>query len=181
MNNHAAIPNAEIDGEIATVLDDAIRLPEIQPEHQHDSLIPTSDLKAKHELEHSPDGVGRMRRSCAGGAGCGTCGCGCGCGCCQKSCCSSTCTTCTTVTTCCKTCCQQCCQSSCCGCSGCNGGSCNGHGCGNSHRRKKRDIMELLGGRLLREKRSPKSSRRRANDRIPVKKTIKVSIDVVNF
>uniref|UniRef100_A0A1I7V6Z4 Zinc finger protein n=1 Tax=Loa loa TaxID=7209 RepID=A0A1I7V6Z4_LOALO len=60
MNNHAAIPNAEIDGEIATVLDDAIRLPEIQPEHQHDSLIPTSDLKAKHELEHSPDGVGQV-------------------------------------------------------------------------------------------------------------------------
>lgn len=101
--DHEPAPNAEIDGEIATVLDDAIRLADAESEVLHDSLIPNSDSKSKlqHELQHNADGVGRMRRSCGGGGGCGCGGCGCGggCGCCQRSCCSSTCTTCTTTTT----------------------------------------------------------------------------------
>lgn len=106
-NDHiVAIPNAEINGEIAAVLNDAVRLTDTEPELQYDSLIPTSDTKSKHGLEYSVDGIGRTRRSCGnGGCGsCGSCGCGCGCGCgsgcccSQKSCCS-TCTTCTTVTT----------------------------------------------------------------------------------
>ncbi|VDN85740.1 unnamed protein product, partial [Brugia pahangi] len=84
---------------------------------------------------------------------------------------------------CCKTCCQQCNQS-CCGCGGCGGGSCGNDGCGSGHRRKKRNIMELLGGHLLRDKRSPhkvqqfqKNNRRRATDGVPIKKTFKVLIN----
>ncbi|CAG9537067.1 unnamed protein product [Cercopithifilaria johnstoni] len=181
-DNHKPAPTAEISDEIVTVLDDAVRLADAEPELHYDSLIPTSDSKSKHELEHSADGIGRMRRSCGGGCG-GGCGCGCGCGCgggcscCQKSCCSTT-TTCTTcTTTCCKTCCQQCCQSCCgcgsCGCGcGCGGGSGGGEGCGG---RKKREIMELLGGgNLIRGKRSPKSRRKYTTDGAPIKKTIKV-------
>uniref|UniRef100_A0A0R3RFV3 CXXC-type domain-containing protein n=1 Tax=Elaeophora elaphi TaxID=1147741 RepID=A0A0R3RFV3_9BILA len=186
-NNHAPAPNAEIDGEIAAALDDAVTLTDTEPQLKHNSLTPTSDSKSKHELENSIDGAGRTRRSCGVGGSCGSCsgcgggGCSCGaCGCCQsccqKSCCSSTCTTCTTTTTCCKTCCQQCCQ--CCGCGscGCGGGSCGGDDCGGGgggHGRKRREIMELLGGHLLREKRSPRNSRRHAASGAPIKKTTK--------
>ncbi|EJW78300.1 hypothetical protein WUBG_10790, partial [Wuchereria bancrofti] len=77
---------------------------------------------------------------------------------------------------CCKTCCQQCNQS-CCGCGGCGGGSCGTEGCGSGQRRKKRSIMELLGGHLLRDKRSPKNNRRRATNGVPIKKTFMVLIN----
>uniref|UniRef100_A0A915PIL2 Uncharacterized protein n=1 Tax=Setaria digitata TaxID=48799 RepID=A0A915PIL2_9BILA len=178
-----AVLNAEIDGDNVGASDDAGRFVDAPHELQHDSLMPTSDSKSKHEMEteRNVDGAGRMRRSCGGGGSCGGCGgcgscggCGCGCSCCscyQKSCCS-TCTTCTTTTTCCKTCCQQCCQS-CCGCGNCGGGGCGSDGCG-GRGRKKRDIMELLEGRLLRGKRSPETRRRRIVDGMPIKKKVKV-------
>ncbi|VDK65341.1 unnamed protein product [Onchocerca ochengi] len=171
---------AESDGEIATVEGYGVRLANMERELQYDSLISNSDSELKHELEHSADGAGRTRRSCGTGCGgcggcgcggCGGCGCGCGCGCCQKSCCCSTCT----VTT---TCCKKCCCQSCCGCGNC-GGDCGSGGCGGGgHGRKKRGFTEPLGER---EKRSPRSSRRRVANDVLTNKTAKVPIAITDF
>ncbi|OZC09334.1 hypothetical protein X798_03675 [Onchocerca flexuosa] len=81
-------------------------------------------------------------------------------------------------------CCKKCCCQSCCGCGNC-GGDCGGGGCGGGGGggggRKKREFAELLEERSLREKRSPRSSRRRVTNDVLTNKTAKVPIDMINF